>query len=178
VPAWTCTDGAWLPHRQRFRRFPRTRFPRFPRTKTPKYCPNRRNSRPAWEEAPHTLPRTPFLALGRGCFKTVAGGGKPETETCLVPRNGSGEPARAWSPAWDMVAADPCNGFHITFPDGIPSAVRPLRACQLTNSVPLSRYPYGQTRALPLSSNTCLARTSSPSTILRHRPPVTRFKIR
>ena len=27
-------------------------------------------------------------------------------------RFGSGEPARAWSPAWDMVAADPCNGFQ------------------------------------------------------------------
>jgi hypothetical protein len=36
-----------------------------------------------------------------------------------------------------------------------------------------SRYLYGQTRALPLSSRTCSARTS-PSTILRHRPPVTR----
>ena len=32
-------------------------------------------------------------------------------------------------------------------------------------------YLYGQTRALPLSSSTCSARTS-PSTILRHRPPV------
>ena len=36
-----------------------------------------------------------------------------------------------------------------------------------------SRYLYGQTRALPLSSTTCSARTA-PSTILRHRPPVTR----
>jgi len=36
-----------------------------------------------------------------------------------------------------------------------------------------SRYLYGQTRALPLSSTTCSARTS-PSTILPHRPPVTR----
>ena len=25
---------------------------------------------------------------------------------------GAGSPARAWSPAWDMVAADPCNGFQ------------------------------------------------------------------
>jgi hypothetical protein len=32
-----------------------------------------------------------------------------------------------------------------------------------------SRYLHGQTRALPLSSTTCSARTS-PSTILRHRP--------
>ena len=63
--------------------------------KTPKYCPNRRNSRPAWEEAPHTLPRTPFLALGRGCLRDGRGGENP-TETCLVPCNGSGEPARAW----------------------------------------------------------------------------------
>jgi len=31
----------------------------------------------------------------------------------------------------------------------------------------------GQTRALPLSSSTCSARTS-PSSILRHPPPVTR----
>ena len=36
-----------------------------------------------------------------------------------------------------------------------------------------SRYLHGQTRALPLSSTTCSARTS-PSTILRHRPRVTR----
>ena len=36
-----------------------------------------------------------------------------------------------------------------------------------------SRYLHGQTRVLPLSSSTCSARTS-PSTILRHRPPVTR----
>ena len=36
-----------------------------------------------------------------------------------------------------------------------------------------SRYLHGQTRVLPLSSTTCPARTS-PSTILRHRPPVTR----
>ena len=36
-----------------------------------------------------------------------------------------------------------------------------------------SRYLHGQTRALPLSSTTCSARTS-PSTILRHCPPVTR----
>ena len=28
--------------------------------------PNRRDSRPAWEIAPHALPRTPFLALGGG----------------------------------------------------------------------------------------------------------------
>ena len=28
------------------------------------------------------------------------------------PRNGSGELARAWSLAWDMVAADLCNGFQ------------------------------------------------------------------
>jgi hypothetical protein len=38
-----------------------------------------------------------------------------------------------------------------------------------------SRYLHGQTRALPLSSTICLARTS-PSTILRHRPPVTRSR--
>jgi len=42
-------------------------------------------------------------------------------------------------------------------------AVRPLPKLPL----PLR----GQTRALPLSSTTCSARTS-PSTILRHRPPV------
>ena len=35
-----------------------------------------------------------------------------------------------------------------------------------------SRYLHGQTRALPLSSTPCSARTS-PSTILRPRPPVT-----
>jgi hypothetical protein len=40
-----------------------------PENQTPKYCPNRRNSRPAWEKAPHTLPRTHLLALGRGCLR-------------------------------------------------------------------------------------------------------------
>ena len=31
-----------------------------------------------------------------------------------VPSDGSGEPARAraWNLAWDMVVADPCNGFQ------------------------------------------------------------------
>ena len=37
-----------------------------------------------------------------------------------------------------------------------------------------SRYLYGQRGGLPLSRTTCTA-SRQPSTILRHRPPVTRF---
>ena len=37
-------------------------------------------------------------------------GGENPTEACtIVPSDGSGEPARAWSLAWDMIVADPCN---------------------------------------------------------------------
>jgi hypothetical protein len=61
---------------------------------------------------PHTSPRTHFLALGRGCLSRGTLPVKTRAEVRTVPRNGSGEPARAWSPAWDMIAADPCNGFQ------------------------------------------------------------------
>jgi len=84
----------------------RTRHTQEPRTKndTPRTCPE--NS-PA-HLAPHTL-----TGARKGVLETVAAVcGENPTETCLVPRDGSGEPARAWSPAWDMVAADPCNGFQ------------------------------------------------------------------
>jgi hypothetical protein len=53
-----------------------------------------------------------FTGARKGVLETVAAVTENPTETCLVPRNGSGEPARAWSPAWDMIAADPCNGFQ------------------------------------------------------------------
>ena len=84
-----------------------------------------------------------------------------------VPRDGSGEPARAWSPAWDTIAASPCRAPGVTF-------VLPRWHTQRSGRCPNSRYLYGQRRGLPLSSTTCPARRS-PSSILRHRPPVTRF---
>ena len=84
-----------------------------------------------------------------------------------VPRDGSGEPARAWSPAWDTVVASPCRAPGVT-------SVLPRWHTQRCGRCPNSRYLYGQRRGLPLSSPNCTARRS-PSTILRHRPPVTRF---
>ena len=83
-----------------------------------------------------------------------------------VPPDGSGEPARAWSPAWDMVVG----GSLQWLPARVMSDL-PRWHTQRCGRCQNSRYLYGQTRALPLSSTTCLARTS-PSTILRHRPPV------
>ena len=78
--------------------------------------------------APHTLPDTlcpahPHLALGGGCLSRGRCGENPRVHR-TAPSDGSGEPARAWSLAWDMVVADPCNGFQPgrcpVFPDGIP----------------------------------------------------------
>ena len=45
-----------------------------------------------------------FLALGRGAC-CGRGGEKVKTRRIdlHVPRDGSGEPARAWSPAWDII---------------------------------------------------------------------------
>ena len=66
-----------------------------------------------FEAAPRGLALGGNGGRGGGVAGVTCGrGGENPTETCLVPRNGSGEPARAWSPAWDMVAADPCNGFQ------------------------------------------------------------------
>ena len=71
---------------------------------TPRTCPE--NS-PA-HLAPHT-----FSGARKGVLESrYTLPVKTRAEVRTVPRNGSGEPARAWSPAWDMVAADPCNGFQ------------------------------------------------------------------
>jgi len=88
----------------------------------------------------HTCPANIYCS---GAWKGVclscsccSRGGENPTETCTYLVT-AGEPARAWSPAWDTVAADPCNGFQ-------PGRdVRPRPRCQN------SRYLYGQTRALP-----------------------------
>ena len=123
----------------------------------------------------HTLPRTHLLALGRGCLRPVA---------AVITRRrhvshlvtGPGGAARAWGPAWDTVA-----GGSLQWLPAREGDVRPVpdgwHAWMARAACQNSRYPYGQTRTgppyLPLSSTTCLARTS-PSTTLRHRPPVTR----
>ena len=134
----------------------RTRHTQEPRTKneTPRTCPENSPAHPA----PHTL--TGARNLGRGCLSR----GHDRT----VPRDGSGEPARAWSPAWDTIA-----GGSLQWLPARVMSVLPRWHTQRCGRCQNSRYLYGQTRALPLSSSTCSARTS-PSTILRHRPPVTR----
>ena len=73
------------------------------------------------------------------------------------------------SPAWDMVVG----GSLQWLPARVMSDL-PRWHTQRCGRCQNSRYLHGQTRALPLSSSTCSARTS-PSTILHHRPPVTRF---
>ena len=72
---------------------------------------------------------------------------------------------------WRIPAMNPARVMSGAFPDGI-TRFRPRSGAAAAKSQN-SRYPYGQTRALPLSSTTCSAKTS-PSTILRHRPLVTR----
>ena len=52
-----------------------------------------------------------YLALGGGCLSRGRCGENPRVHR-TAPSDGSGEPARAWSLAWDMVVADPCNGFQ------------------------------------------------------------------
>ena len=52
-----------------------------------------------------------YLALGGGCLSRGRCGENPRVH-CTAPSDGSGEPARAWSLAWDMIVADPCNGFQ------------------------------------------------------------------
>ena len=160
-------------HPARFRRFLRTRFPhKIPkRTKTPPNIapieetadPLGKNKKPRTR---HTLPRT---------HKFTGALGKPGCLSCghdhTVPRNGSGEPARAWSPAWDTVAGGslqwpPARVMCPVFPDGVPTQRCGLSAAADVPKLENSRYLYEQTRP-------CSARTS-PSIILRHRPPVTR----
>ena len=70
---------------------------------------------------------------------------EPDGDMSRVPRNGSGEPAQAWSPAWDMVAADPCNGFRPQ-PGGCPTF--PDWHTQRCGRSQNSRNLYDQTRAL------------------------------
>ena len=75
------------------------------------YCP----MPPAVEILPRTLlcPAHPYLAgARRGVLIAVAALKSRRTGGLHVPSDGSGEPARAWSLAWDMIAADPCNGFQ------------------------------------------------------------------
>jgi hypothetical protein len=97
-------------------------------------------------------------------------GGENPTETCTYlvtspgSRHGLGAQPGTWSPRIPAMASSQSD---VRPSPTVYPAVRP--PCQ--NSRP--GYPYGQTRALPLSSTTCSAR-ASPSTILRHRPPVTR----
>ena len=75
-----------------------------------------------------TLPRTHFLALGRGCLSR---GHERQTDNDrTVPRDGSGEPARAWSPAWGTVVRGslqwpPARVMCVPSPMAYP-AVRPL----------------------------------------------------
>ena len=75
------------------------------------YCP----MPPAVEILPRTLlcPAHPYLAgARRGVLIAVAALKSRRTGGLHVPSDGSGEPARAWSLAWDMIVADPCNGFQ------------------------------------------------------------------
>ena len=80
---------------------------------------------------------TYWLALGRGCLSR----GHDRT----VPRNGSGEPARAWSPAWDTVAGGSLQWLPARVMSGLPRW-HTQRCGRCLNS----RYLYGQTRALLL----------------------------
>jgi hypothetical protein len=116
-----------------------------------------------------TLSVYTFTGARKGVLETVAAvRTRRRHVSYVVPRNGSGEPARAWSPAWDTVAGGSLQWLPARVMSGLPRwHTQRCGRCQN------SRYLYGQTRALPLSSTTCSARTS-PSTILRHRPPVTR----
>ena len=133
----------------------------------------RDNSRPAWEIlpahfAPHTSPYTQTLGPqncpARLAPHTISGARegvlvavaavKTRRIDLHVPRNGSGEPARAWSPAWDTIV----RGSLQWLPARV-MFVLPRWHTQRCGRCPNSRYLYGQTRALPLSSITCSART-------------------
>ena len=95
-------------------------------------------------------------------------GENPRRSPHCISYNGSGEPARAWSPAWDTISGGSLQWLPARVMSDLPGwHTQRCGRCQN------SRYPHGQTRTLPLSSTKCSARTS-PSTILRHRPPVTR----
>jgi hypothetical protein len=126
----------------------------------------------------YTLPRTYLLALGRGCLSRGTLPVKTRAEVRTVPRNGSGEPARAWSPAWDMIAAVtlriPAMASARVMSDLPRWHTQRCGRCQ--NSLN-SRYLHGQTRALApylLVRLRVRPKHQSPSTILRHHPPVTR----
>jgi hypothetical protein len=182
TPCTLCPARTLCPASQhapaRFRRFPtvpRTRFPRFPRTKIPNIAPIEETADPLGKK-----PRTPCPAhifwRSEGGARCGRGGENP-TETCTYlvtgpgSRHGLGAQPGTWSPRIPAMASS--QGDVRPSPMAYPAS----GAAAAQNSLPPSRYPYeptyGQTRALPLSSTTCSARTP-PSTILRHRPPVTR----
>eukprot|EP00964_Phaeocystis_antarctica_P027010 scaffold15204_cov73-Phaeocystis_antarctica.AAC.2 len=79
---------------------------------------------------------------------------KIRAEDCTIPQDGSGEPARAWSPAWDTVV----RGSLLWLPARV-ICVLPRWHTQRCGRCLNSRYLYGQRRALPLSSSTRSART-------------------
>ena len=57
-----------------------------------------------------------YMFLPSGAARSLSRTRRRAPKSCLglYPRtgDGSGEPARAWSLAWDMIVADPCNGFQ------------------------------------------------------------------
>ena len=71
---------------------------------------------------PYYVPGTPILWHNlhiHGARKGVLAAGRVSVKTrrcgLHVPRDGSGEPARAWGPAWDTIAASPCRAPGVTF---------------------------------------------------------------
>ena len=121
---------------------------------TGKNCP----AHPARTPCPAHLARkgftlTTFSGARDGVLVAVAAV-KTRRIDLHVPRNGSGEPARAWSPAWDTIA----RGSLQWLPARV-MFVLPRWHTQRCGRCQNSRYLYGQRRALPLSSSTCSART-------------------
>jgi len=58
--------------------------------------------------------RAAWVRLGRGLSHAAAGQGRRGSHRLaarVYTAVMKAEPAQAWSPAWDMIAADPCNGF-------------------------------------------------------------------
>ena len=97
------------------------------------FTPRRPDSDCPARTPPRLRPGTPcsahtyWLALGRACLSR----GHDRT----VPRNGSGEPARAWSPAWRYgrwwIPAMASSQGDVSTPMAYP-AVRPLREKKTT----------------------------------------------
>ena len=74
----------------------------------------------------------------------------------------------------DPLGSDPGRRVHFQLRTPLTAGVMFDLPRWHTQRCPNSRYLYGQRRGLPLSRTTCTA-SRTPSTILRHRPPVTRF---